>query len=879
MTDFYEVSLTSLGRTYEIPTRGVTDWRVSLSLYLRDLATVVNAGSSGSLVTPVFNVKTFGATGNGTTDDTAAIQSAMNALAVTGATGGTLYFPAGTYKYTSRLQFGVAVTQTNVKIVGDGPVSVLKPTGAFSTNPTIEFRDCPFWGVSDVKLDCSARTGTGDGILVDGSSYGTVARAVITGSSRYGINITRTNGAATPVLNYIEPSVVFSANTTAPWNALASGLRTASYATIDVRDFGVTANGSTDDTAAMQLALDWAYALMQVNAVAVQLTIPAGDIKISSTLVWKGTSAAAPSLVGEIPRADEFDGNGVARFRWYGAANGTMMYAQSCNKGLLRNLAFDGRSLAGKCLHLGASTYADPAVLAATSGIRVEYCAFRYVKIATVGNGCVALGTDPAFTGGDTFEQADVRFDNCTFAGEDTDAVGFTYAGMKAYGVKALAGGNCKLFSWNYCEWLTCDTALDGTDSSGPFNVLIASMGDCRCAFRHNDGNLLVMGGDIEGSHLDDFRLLVGTGGVGAFADLNGLEVAAYMSGAVGTLIEGGGQVTLRNSYLFNNNHSVSGIDSQPNPFKVITDADAVSVNRQSFKSENNWWVNCGNDYAFIPLFDGSANDLRPVAGLYGAEHQLVISSRGDRGGYPGSDFMLGEFDGNRVRIFDLTTVGPIELSYLSSGSTVDSGISNRTVLSIDATAAPQTYTLPAAATANLGRVILVNKRDSGANTVTVNSSVVLRAQGETAIFVSGKAVGGAAAWETYLQPADSTHPGTVTVGPQTWAGAKTFSSPITYKGTTTITAHAGGGQGSATALTAEVNYVTVVASSGDSVVLPTAALGLLITIFNLGANPMDVFPASGGQINAAGANTAVSLAAAASLTYYGQSTTQWRTK
>ena len=45
------------------------------------------------------SVTTAGATGNGTTDDTAAIQSALNSLAA----GDTLVFPAGTYRITSRI--------------------------------------------------------------------------------------------------------------------------------------------------------------------------------------------------------------------------------------------------------------------------------------------------------------------------------------------------------------------------------------------------------------------------------------------------------------------------------------------------------------------------------------------------------------------------------------------------------------------------------------------------------------------------------------------------------------------------------------------------------------------------------------------------------
>lgn len=76
------------------------------------------------------------------------------------------------------------------------------------------------------------------------------------------------------------------------------------------------------------------------------------------------------------------------------------------------------------------------------------------------------------------------------------------------------------------------------------------------------------------------------------------------------------------------------------------------------------------------------------------------------------------------------------------------------------------------------------------------------------------------------------------------------------------LTAHAGGGQGSATALTKQINRVTTVASSGDSVVLPASSAGLFVIVINAAAaNPMDCFPASGDAINALAANTAFSIA------------------
>jgi len=84
-----------------------------------------------------------------------------------------------------------------------------------------------------------------------------------------------------------------------------------------------------------------------------------------------------------------------------------------------------------------------------------------------------------------------------------------------------------------------------------------------------------------------------------------------------------------------------------------------------------------------------------------------------------------------------------------------------------------------------------------------------------------------------------------------------------------TVTAFAGGGQGSATALIHSYNVITVVATAGDSVRLPDVfAINSLIYIKNDdAADAADVFPASGDDLGA-GVNTAVSLPAGQSLTF-----------
>lgn len=91
------------------------------------------------------------------------------------------------------------------------------------------------------------------------------------------------------------------------------------------------------------------------------------------------------------------------------------------------------------------------------------------------------------------------------------------------------------------------------------------------------------------------------------------------------------------------------------------------------------------------------------------------------------------------------------------------------------------------------------------------------------------------------------------------------------------ITAHAGGGQGSATLLTAEINRVTTVATAADSVLMPVSAPGMTVTVTNAAAsNSMNVFPQSGDAINALGANAAFAVAAGKTATFTCAVAGQW---
>jgi len=74
------------------------------------------------------------------------------------------------------------------------------------------------------------------------------------------------------------------------------------------------------------------------------------------------------------------------------------------------------------------------------------------------------------------------------------------------------------------------------------------------------------------------------------------------------------------------------------------------------------------------------------------------------------------------------------------------------------------------------------------------------------------------------------------------------------------ITAHAGGGQANAYQLSKLVNNIAVCASPNDSVKLPTSYAGMWICMSNATANTVQVYPQSGGNIDALGVNNPFNL-------------------
>lgn len=122
------------------------------------------------------NVKDYGATGDGTTNDTTAIQAAIDAVT----SGGVVYFPAGTYRIARTAgtddRWGVKITNSNVTLRGDH--AVLR---RFDTDISTYANSYPLIFVGTPDNDSASAT---ENITIEGLEFvGEDTRHAISGSA------------------------------------------------------------------------------------------------------------------------------------------------------------------------------------------------------------------------------------------------------------------------------------------------------------------------------------------------------------------------------------------------------------------------------------------------------------------------------------------------------------------------------------------------------------------------------------------------------------------------------------------------------------------------------------------------------------------------
>lgn len=101
----------------------------------------VNTTTTPTVVYPPYDVRYWGAVGNGVADDTLAIQNAINA------NSRCVYFPAGVYATTGPI---TAISKNNFKLVGDG-ATILR-IGSGVTNQILILTSCTFCRVENLKM-------------------------------------------------------------------------------------------------------------------------------------------------------------------------------------------------------------------------------------------------------------------------------------------------------------------------------------------------------------------------------------------------------------------------------------------------------------------------------------------------------------------------------------------------------------------------------------------------------------------------------------------------------------------------------------------------------------------------------------------------------
>lgn len=125
------------------------------------------------------NVKTFGATGDGVTDDTAAINAAIAAFDqnVDTVTGGVLFFPRGRYMISSPIVLDTAHVDnlSSLTLVGEGlHNTVIQAKTGFSGSALVSLTDQVYCGLRDLHLLGSGNVA--NGVRVSGGSHHTFKR-------------------------------------------------------------------------------------------------------------------------------------------------------------------------------------------------------------------------------------------------------------------------------------------------------------------------------------------------------------------------------------------------------------------------------------------------------------------------------------------------------------------------------------------------------------------------------------------------------------------------------------------------------------------------------------------------------------------------------
>lgn len=339
------------------------------------------------------SVKDFGAVGDGVTDDTAAIQAAIDAVGSAG--GGSVYIPVGTYKLTDSL----TVSNDYVALIGDGSsASVLlgsDPTKwiiKFNANADHMLIDS-LWIKGSAVSDATTQYGIGytsdsddpESVVIQNCKFSHSNNGIVVGSGRFW-KITQnsfdtlvgiTSGTGYGILAAAANSNnVFSENTFK--GTLTTHLRHAIYNSVGA-SFNVVANNVIKDCNEAGISFNATSAQAGVRGVIVSNNIIEGG-GVAAT-----TDAAAINLNGNIQ--DCVVSGNIVRNR----ANAGILVSDAGQGGLCTNNTIKNNSVIDvayvglRLLSTKNCTLSDNYVHNASNGNSGTYAAIQITSSGTFG--------------------------------------------------------------------------------------------------------------------------------------------------------------------------------------------------------------------------------------------------------------------------------------------------------------------------------------------------------------------------------------------------------------------------------------------------------------------------------------------------------------
>jgi len=181
----------------------------TLPLTGSEVAPIVQSGitkkAAIAAFSPFINVKSYGAVGDGTTNDTTAINAAITAAG----TNGTIFFPKGTYLVTSVLQMLTGQCFLGEGGSMQGTSTIQKGGNGDLINMVGRCR------LENLNLDSVGGTYTGRGIFVSTGLSQVINNVRSANNVTYALEYEATSGAGTFVTNFVADMVAASVDTTA----------------------------------------------------------------------------------------------------------------------------------------------------------------------------------------------------------------------------------------------------------------------------------------------------------------------------------------------------------------------------------------------------------------------------------------------------------------------------------------------------------------------------------------------------------------------------------------------------------------------------------------------------------------------------------------